>query len=133
MFSYQGKMRKELRTLFSALVMAIAVVASGSAQAQVSFYQGQGPILGLSSTYTAWGIDTGSGPVGNAWAFRIEDDRLPVGVRKVASLHDLHIELVACSGKMRDLPRKMPASGDHASFGIDATQQGAVTEVSLAI
>ena len=65
MFSYQGKMRKELRTLFSALVMAVAVVASGSAQAQVSFYQGQGPILGLSSTYTAWGIDTGSGP----WSF----------------------------------------------------------------
>jgi len=64
-FSYQGKMRKELRTLFSALVMAVAVVASGSAQAQVSFYQGQGPILGLSSTYTAWGIDTGSGP----WSF----------------------------------------------------------------
>ncbi len=59
-------MRKELRTLFSALVTTLAVVVSGSAQAaSVSFYQGQGPILGLSSTYTPWGIDTGSGP----WSF----------------------------------------------------------------
>ncbi len=58
-------MGNELKTLFSALVMAVAVVASGSAQAQVSWWGGQGPILGLSSAYSAWGVDTGSGP----WSF----------------------------------------------------------------